>query len=149
MSEKPYDLIVLGATGFTGGLVVEYLLEEYGAQPAAFRWALAGRSSAKLKKVASQLSAELPALVADVDDLDSLQHLAQQTKVIITTVGPYRLHGSKLVQACSSAGTIASAQRHLIRACSLSAVYMQSSNSCLLDRDVFLLLCLQAHISLI
>jgi short subunit dehydrogenase-like uncharacterized protein len=86
-------------------LVIEYLLAKYGAEPADFRWALAGRSSTKLKQVASQLSADLPALIADVDDLDSLQHLAQQTKVIITTVGPFRLHGSKLVQACSAAGT--------------------------------------------
>jgi short subunit dehydrogenase-like uncharacterized protein len=106
---RPYDLVVFGATGFTGGLVAEYLVGKYGAEPSQFRWALAGRSRAKLETVASRLSAELPVLTADVDELASLQHLAKQTKVIITTVGPFKLYGSKLVEACSSAGT---AQRY-------------------------------------
>jgi short subunit dehydrogenase-like uncharacterized protein len=100
-----YDLVVLGATGFTGKLVVEYLLERYGVEPAEFKWAIAGRSLDKLHSVAASLKAEqLQCLEADNDDLASLQRLAKQCTVIVTTVGPYKLHGSKLVEACSTAG---------------------------------------------
>jgi short subunit dehydrogenase-like uncharacterized protein len=97
---------VLGATGFTGKLAAEYLVTNYGALPSHFKWAIAGRSPSKVQSVAAQLKVtELPCLTADNDDLDSLNKLAKQAKVIITTVGPYHVHGSKLVEACAAAGT--------------------------------------------
>jgi short subunit dehydrogenase-like uncharacterized protein len=100
-----YDLVVLGATGSTGKLVVECLLDRYGVEPAEFKWAIAGRSLDKLHNFAASLKAEqLQCLEANNDDLESVQRLARQCKVIVTTVGPYKLHGSKLVKACSTAG---------------------------------------------
>jgi short subunit dehydrogenase-like uncharacterized protein len=103
---RTYDIVVLGATGFTGRLIVEYLLQQYGTKPVSFKVALAGRNLDKLHGVAASLKADhLVCLKADNDDLNSLQQLAKQCKVIVTTVGPYKLHGAKLVQACSASGT--------------------------------------------
>ncbi|HWI43619.1 MAG TPA: saccharopine dehydrogenase NADP-binding domain-containing protein [Nocardioides sp.] len=107
-SDRPYDLVLLGATGFTGGLTADYLAEH---APADLRWALAGRSEAKLEKVRARLAAknpalaELPLLVADSSDAQSLMELAATTGVVATTVGPYLQHGGPLVAACAAAGT--------------------------------------------
>ena len=110
---KPYDLIVFGATGFTGRLVAEYLQRTYGPGSAAakagdtVRWAMAGRSQAKLAKVRDDLGipASLPLLVADANDAKAMAQLVAQTQVVTTTVGPYQLHGNALVRACAAAGT--------------------------------------------
>ena len=108
MSDQPqFDLVLLGATGFTGRLVAEYLLERHGAG-GDFKWALAGRSQGKLESVRTELgeaAADLPLLVADSHDRASLDALVAQTRAVCSTVGPYALYGSELVAACAASGT--------------------------------------------
>lgn len=106
-SPRDFDVVVYGASGFTGRLVAEYLLEAYGTD-GQLRWAMAGRNLAKLEGVRRELgaaAAEVPLLVADSDDEESLEQLAAQTRVVATTVGPYALYGTKLVAACVGTGT--------------------------------------------
>jgi short subunit dehydrogenase-like uncharacterized protein len=101
MKQRAYDVVVWGATGFTGRLVAEYLLETYGT--GNLRWAIAGRDRAKLEATRNSLGAggsTLPLLLANAEDESSLDALASQTRVVCTTVGPYAEHGSKLVAAC-------------------------------------------------
>ncbi len=99
MQDKQFDLIIWGATGFTGQLVVEYLWQKYGQSQ--FRWAIAGRDAEKLDKVSAYYALKgIPILTADSFDLDALKRLASQTKVICSTVGPYSLYGNALLQAC-------------------------------------------------
>jgi short subunit dehydrogenase-like uncharacterized protein len=105
MAEREYDVVVFGATGFTGGLTAEYLVRN---APAGTRLALAGRNRGKLEAVRSRLgngSAELPLLVADIGDPASIRAVAESTKVVITTVGPYIHYGEPVVAACAAAGT--------------------------------------------
>jgi short subunit dehydrogenase-like uncharacterized protein len=105
---RQYDIVVFGATGFAGRLTAEYLAQ---AAPPDCRWAIAGRSASKLAQVRDGLAAinpalaSLPILQADVDDAASLRSMAESTRVIITTVGPYVLYGDPLVAACAAAGT--------------------------------------------
>lgn len=104
---REFDVIVWGATGFTGTLVAEYLLRQYGSD-GDLRWAIAGRSPDKLDELRDSLDVEpeaLETIVADSFDSDSLEDLASRTRVVITTVGPYALYGSALVEACVGAGT--------------------------------------------
>ena len=103
---KPFDLIVFGATGFTGRLVAEYLFKTYGTG-GTVKWAMAGRSRSKLEQVRNELAIDkaLPLLVADAADPAALKALVAQAKVVITTVGPYQLHGQALITACAQAGT--------------------------------------------
>jgi short subunit dehydrogenase-like uncharacterized protein len=103
---KHLDLIVFGATGFTGRLVAEYLNATYGVD-GAVKWAMAGRSMDKLIEVRDLVGAgkDLPLLVADASNAASLAGLVAQAKVIITTVGPYQRHGQPLVTACAQTGT--------------------------------------------
>ena len=104
---RDFDIIIQGATGFTGTLVAEYLLRQYGIG-GDLRWALAGRSETKLQQVRDGLGAAasgLELIVADSFDEDALQALAARTRVVLTTVGPYALYGSDLVAACVNAGT--------------------------------------------
>ncbi len=103
---QEFDLIVYGASGFTGRLVAEYLHREYGHDD-TLRWAMAGRSAAKLVQVRDELGLPdtIPLVVADTDDQASLEQLVARTKVVATTVGPYQLYGSGLVKACAEAGT--------------------------------------------
>ena len=100
------DLVVYGATGFTGKLIAEHLATRYGAE-GKVRWALAGRSREKLASVRDSigLPESFPLIVADADDPSSLQRLAEQTRVCISAVGPYQLYGSEMVAACAAAGT--------------------------------------------
>ena len=105
--EREFDVVLMGATGFTGRLVAEHLLARHGAE-GDLRWALAGRSQAKLEQIRAGLgdgAAALPLIVADSHDRESLNRLVQRTRVICTTVGPYALHGSELVAACCTHGT--------------------------------------------
>ena len=110
MSERAFDVVVWGATGFTGKLVAEYLAEHQNAG-SPVRWALGGRSREKLEAVRRELAArwpataELPLILADAKDRASLRALAAQTRVVCTTVGPYLQHGSELVAACVEEGT--------------------------------------------
>ncbi|MFI9812904.1 saccharopine dehydrogenase family protein [Saccharothrix variisporea] len=97
-----YDLVLFGATGFTGRLTAEYLARQL---PAGARWALAGRDRGKLDAVRSSLPGEPDVLVADVTDPASLRAVAESTRVVITTVGPYIHYGDGLVAACARAGT--------------------------------------------
>ena len=102
-----YDLVVFGATGFVGKLVCQYFLDCFGTQ-GELRWAAAGRSSAKLDKLASDLTPEavnLPRLIADVRDESTLRALCAQTRVLISTVGPYALYGEPPVKVCVETGT--------------------------------------------
>ena len=103
---KEFDVIVFGSTGYTGRLVAEHLLKNYGAG-GAVKWAMAGRSKDKLAAVAKEIGApaNLPFVVADSDDMASLEAMAGRAKVIITTAGPYQLYGSNLVAACAKTGT--------------------------------------------
>ena len=106
---RRYDFVLFGATGFTGRLTALYLAQH--APPQA-RWALAGRSADKLKKILAEVSARQPAgatpvevVVANVQDAQALRTVAESARVIVTTVGPYILHGEPLVAACAAAGT--------------------------------------------
>jgi len=102
MPEREYDIVVLGATGFTGALTAEYLVTH---APESTRWALAGRNQAKLEGMVARVGKELPLLHADTGDPESLRKLAESTKVVITTVGPYIHYGEPVVAACAAAGT--------------------------------------------
>jgi short subunit dehydrogenase-like uncharacterized protein len=105
--DREFDVIVWGATGFTGRLVAGHLLERYGVG-GELCWAMAGRSEARLHEVRAELGAagtEVPLVLADADDEATLDALAARTRVVCTTVGPYALHGSKLVAACVQHGT--------------------------------------------
>ena len=100
------DLVVYGATGFTGRLVAEVLQSTYG-DDGTLAWALAGRDAARLARVRDEIGARrsLPLLTADADDPAALAALARHTHAVITTVGPYQRHGEALVRACAAAGT--------------------------------------------
>ncbi|WP_200213947.1 saccharopine dehydrogenase family protein [Micromonospora coerulea] len=106
--DRSYDLVLFGATGFTGSLTAEYLARH---APTGLRWALAGRNPAKLAGVRDRLAdidpalAELPLLTADVTDPASLRAVAESARVVASTVGPYIHHGEPLVAACAAAGT--------------------------------------------
>ncbi|WP_433473293.1 saccharopine dehydrogenase family protein [Spirillospora sp. CA-142024] len=107
-ADRPYDIVLFGATGFTGALTAEYLAEH--ADPGT-RWALAGRNRAKLTAVRDRLAklnpacADLPLLHADTTDTASIEDMAESARVVITTVGPYVKYGEPLVAACARAGT--------------------------------------------
>ncbi|MAC89749.1 saccharopine dehydrogenase NADP-binding domain-containing protein [Maricaulis sp.] len=103
MAEREFDVVVFGATGFTGRLVAEYLAAEHGA----ISWAMAGRSQSKLAEVRDLIGApaNTPLIIADSADTASLDAMAARTRAVITTVGPYQLYGEPLVKACIAAGT--------------------------------------------
>ena len=106
MSSSKFDIIVYGATGFTGQLVAEYLATRY-CNDKQLKWAMAGRSLDKLKSVRDAIAApaDTPLIVADAGDPASLKAMVDQTKCVISTVGPYQLYGSDLVAACAASGT--------------------------------------------
>ena len=106
MSSSKFDIIVYGATGFTGQLVAEYLATRY-RNDKQLKWAMAGRSLDKLKSVRDAIAApaDTPLIVADAGDPASLKAMVDQTKCVISTVGPYQLYGSDLVAACAASGT--------------------------------------------
>ncbi|HYO18188.1 MAG TPA: saccharopine dehydrogenase NADP-binding domain-containing protein, partial [Dermatophilaceae bacterium] len=103
--DRELDVVVFGATGFVGRLVAEYLAEH---APESVRIGLAGRSLDRLTQVRAGLGGtarEWPLLVADTSDPSSLAALAESTRVVATTVGPYARYGMPLVEACARAGT--------------------------------------------
>ncbi|MEV4330899.1 saccharopine dehydrogenase NADP-binding domain-containing protein [Streptomyces sp. NPDC049597] len=107
-AQRPYDIVLYGATGFVGQLTAEYLARN---APAGCRWAIAGRSRAKLERLRERLAviepscADLPLVEADADAPRALREMAASARVVATTVGPYVLYGEPLVAACADAGT--------------------------------------------
>ncbi len=99
---REFDIIVYGATGYTGRLVAEYLIGKSG-----LKWAMAGRSADKLAEVRDLIGApaDTPLIVADASDPATLDAMAKRANVILTTVGPYQLYGNELVAACVANGT--------------------------------------------
>jgi len=105
MPTSEFDLIVYGATGYTGRLVADYLVQRYGRDPSV-KWAMAGRSLAKLEEVRAAIDPlkSTPLVIADASDPASLKAMAARARCIVTTVGPYQLYGEPLVAACAQAG---------------------------------------------
>jgi short subunit dehydrogenase-like uncharacterized protein len=105
MSSSKFDIVVYGATGFTGRLVAEYLAAQY-RNDASLKWAMAGRSKEKLASVRDAIGApaDTPLIVADASDPASLKAMVAQTKAVITTVGPYQFYGNDVLAACVEAG---------------------------------------------
>lgn len=108
-ADREFDIILWGATGFTGQLVAEYLATSYGAN-GTLRWALAGRNEAKLQAVQQSLMAHtggmaVPLVVADSDDEQSLRDMVARAAVVCSTVGPYARYGTPLVACCAESGT--------------------------------------------
>ena len=108
---REFEIVVWGASGFTGRLTAEVLIGQYGASN-ELRWAMAGRNREKLEKVRDELTrkagldpSSIPILVGDGDDGEFLDELTRRSSVICTTVGPYAKYGSKLVEACAKNGT--------------------------------------------
>jgi short subunit dehydrogenase-like uncharacterized protein len=107
VTDREHDIVLFGASGFTGGLTAEYLARTLGAR----RWALAGRNRHKLEAVRDRLAeidpaaSALPLLLSDVDDPASMRAVAESARVAISTVGPYIRYGEPLVAACAAAGT--------------------------------------------
>ncbi len=105
---RTFDVILWGATGFTGQLVAEYLFKNHGVD-GDLKWAIAGRGIDKLDQVAKQIAgnqaSEVKCLIANSDDATSIAELAKQTRVICSTVGPYALYGTVMVEACAENGT--------------------------------------------
>lgn len=107
MPDTPFDIVVFGATSFVGQILCRYLWQRHGTG-GELKWALAGRSRVKLEQVRGQLghgAQALPLLVADAADEQALRTVCQQTRVVISTVGPYALYGSPLVKVCAETGT--------------------------------------------
>ena len=105
-SSNVFDIVVYGATGFTGQLVAEYLAAHYKGDK-QLKWAMAGRSLEKLAAVRDAIGApaDTPLIAADSNDVASLQAMIDQTRSVISTVGPYLLYGNDLVAACAASGT--------------------------------------------
>jgi short subunit dehydrogenase-like uncharacterized protein len=116
-TSREFDIIIYGATGYTGRLVAEYLVQRCAAEAAArggdpidtwpWRWAIAGRSADKLAAIRDEIGApaDTPLVVADASDPASLEAMVKRSKVVLTTVGPYQLYGSDLVALCAANGT--------------------------------------------
>lgn len=104
---REFDIIIYGATGYTGRLVAEYLDQHYGQRDDGPKWAMAGRSIEKLEAVRDEIGApaDTPLVVADADNMEDLDMMCARTKVVLTTVGPYQLYGDNLVAACVKTGT--------------------------------------------
>ena len=105
MTAKPLDLLVWGATGFTGRLVAEYIASRYGDSLA---WGIGGRDQETLERIRSSLrdkGGAVDLVVADSRNAAEMEQLAQRTRVVCSTVGPYARFGSPLVEACTAQGT--------------------------------------------
>ena len=107
MAARTFDVVAFGATSFVGRILCRYLLEQFGTR-GAVSWAIAGRSKARLEELRASLGAEAADVelrVADAADDASLRALCASTRVVVSTVGPYALHGEPLVRACAEGGT--------------------------------------------
>jgi len=101
-SGKKYDIIIFGATGFTGGLACQYVTKEYSG---TIRWAIAGRSQDKLNKLREECQNKPDVVIADSGNQASIEAMVAQTKVVVTFAGPFCRYGSGLVEACAKSGT--------------------------------------------
>ena len=99
--DKKYEIIVYGATGFTGQICCKYLRDNY----SDLAWAMAGRNQDKLEQLKSDFNLDCDVVVADGADLQALRSLASQAKVVLSTAGPFARYGSLLVQACVEEGS--------------------------------------------
>lgn len=107
MTDARYDVVVFGATSFVGQILCRYLLDTFGLD-GELKWAAAGRSETKLEQLKADLgeaAQTLPLLIADANNDNSLNSLCQQTRVVVSTVGPYALYGEPMVRACVESGT--------------------------------------------
>lgn len=106
MSKREFDVVIFGATGYTGRLVADYFLKTYGVN-GSVSWAIAGRSLSKIQALRDGWADadSLPLIVADANQPATLRDLATRTKVVISTAGPYQLYGSDMVAACAERGT--------------------------------------------
>lgn len=104
MTHKKYDIIVYGATSFVGQIITRYMKDQFA--DGAIVWAIAGRSHSKLQQVSDRIGLSgIDMIVADAADDAALQQMCAQTKVVMSTVGPYALYGDLLVQVCATSGT--------------------------------------------
>lgn len=100
---RTHDLVLFGATSFVGQILTRYMVERHGSD-GELSWAIAGRSAEKLAQVAADTGAEVDQIVVDADDATGLAEMCAHTNLVISTVGPYALYGSKLVAAVAEAG---------------------------------------------
>ncbi|WP_100644616.1 saccharopine dehydrogenase family protein [Alteromonas facilis] len=101
---KPFDVVVFGATSFVGKITCRYLAQHYSNSDVS--WAIAARSQSKLDELSKTMQLDnIPQIIADADDQASIDALAQQTRVVISTVGPYALYGEPMIKACCEYGT--------------------------------------------
>jgi len=109
-SSRKYDLIVVGVTGFTGGLAADYMASAYGKDD-SLSWAIAGRSPKKVQAVLSRMKEnnpgmkEIDVIIADNMKIDDMMRLAMQTRAVASFAGPFLKYGSNLVRACAMCGT--------------------------------------------
>ena len=104
ITDRKYDLVVFGASGFTGSLVVEHLSKNYSKED--LKWAIAGRNQAKLKDLCEKFNIDKDdMIIANVNQKDSIRSMVAQAKVVLTTVGPYLKYGDVLVESCVDIGT--------------------------------------------
>lgn len=106
-NDREFHVVIIGAAGFTGRLVAEHLLNEYGAD-GGMRWAIAGRDEHKLKAMREELgpaASNIPLIVADARDPSAMKDLARRARVVCSTVGPASVHCNELIAACASEGT--------------------------------------------
>src|SRR5690606_14518761 len=104
MTTPNYDLVVFGATSFVGQILTHYLAEHLSSQDVQLRWAIAGRAENKLNELKRALGTagqSLPIIVADAANEAQLQAMCTQTRVVVSTVGPYALYGEPLVKVCA------------------------------------------------
>ncbi len=102
MSDRQYEIILYGASGFTGQLVAEYLA----TAQSDLKWAIAGRNHQKLEQIRDKLMMpELPIVIADSHDTEQLTQMVRQTRTVISTVGPYAQYGTPLLETCAREGT--------------------------------------------
>ena len=98
-----HDIVIFGATSFVGQILCSYMVDRHGVD-GDLSWAIAGRNAEKLDAVAAETGADVPRLVLDADDVDALAEMCASTRLVISTVGPYALYGSRLVAAVAEAG---------------------------------------------
>ncbi len=103
-ANRPFDVVVFGATSFVGEILCRHLVDRHGTD-GDLTWAIAGRNAAKLDAVAASTGADVPRIVADASARSALDELADSSRLVISTVGPYALYGSPLIEAVAAAGT--------------------------------------------
>ena len=104
MADKKFDIIIYGATSFVGQIITRYMHDQFA--DGSIRWAIAGRSHSKLQKISDAIGLSgVEIIVADAADEGALRQICAQTKVVMSTVGPYALYGDLLVMVCATTGT--------------------------------------------